>query len=58
MQKDDGLAFTHIDVADLGVEHLDPTPRQMIRTIRFCRGDDRVSSRRANRSNACGRETS
>jgi hypothetical protein len=56
VEKDDGLTFAHIDIADLGIEHLRSTPRQVVWAIRFHCGDDRVTSRRIHNASASGRE--
>src|SRR6516162_1825294 len=58
VQKDDGFALSHINVANLGIARLDPPPRQVVWAIRFHGGDDRVTSCRIHKSDTCGRESS
>ena len=56
MEKDDGLTFTDIDIANLGIEHFHATPRQVVRAIRLRGGDDRVTSRHVHNADAGWRE--
>jgi hypothetical protein len=58
VQKDDGLTFTRIDIADLGIEHLHSTPRQAVWAIRFRDADDGVASCRIHKAGTCGRKPS
>src|SRR5262249_4819076 len=56
MEKDDRLAFTYIDIADLGIQHLHATPTQVVRAIRLGGGGDRIASRHIHNADAGWRE--
>src|SRR6516162_5882289 len=58
VQKDDGFALSHINVANLGIARLDPPPRQAVWAIRFHGADDGVASCRFHKAGARGRKPS
>jgi hypothetical protein len=52
VEEDDGVAASHVDIADLGVEDLDAPARQLIGSGRFLGCEYRVAARRVAKSDA------
>jgi hypothetical protein len=57
VKEDDGLTVARIDIADLGVEHLNPTSRKTVGTVRFRGRDDGFTPCHVGASRANERET-
>ena len=57
VKEDDGLAIARIDIADLGVEHLNPTSWKTVGPVRFRRRDDGFTACHVGASRANERET-